>query len=564
MPFPIPDSPPTASFFPRQPSASRTGDMTDAIVNSSSVRGVSSFTIRKMLHSCLLLLLLTSLVASFSVDRPRIRRRTSQERQISLGSNIIERSDSTIVDGFSIPWILDAASITASSNYPWTVESLAASAPLLRNQDEIVLILVESPANLLYSGGPLAQGVGIWFANSTEQLLGLNDQKSNFVSNNPLFSTVSAVAFLSDVESLGPCVTLLFSSENSVTVQAYMDLQAEIQELRDILKPQKRRGASPNGRKGVSRKQRTKVQKRTNRLVEKSATMVGKQQSRTGYNVTMDAAILRQRLEECGACQITNITSGMAQIKSILGDQVTTDQTDVSSRTAIHGAVLSEQILTITRRSNISTSLRMVVLSDTHGFESHFRKYGNDTSGPFVKLPDADVLIHCGDFYGPGRSLDAFLAAQTHIPDHIVVRGNHDPLQYSFSNAQYITKRQTVTLKDGTILEARPFLRSRNPQATLPDNCDVLMTHEPPFGICDQTYRMERVGSLSLRHAVESSRVPPALWLCGHIHEGRGAVWHSFSSSSSSTAVVNAANANSGKARRVTTGPVVIDLVPAL
>ena len=517
-----------------------------------------------MLHSCLQLLLLSSIVTSFSVDRPRIRIRTSsQERQISLGSIDVEHPDSAIDEGFSIPWILDAASITASSNYPWTVESLAASAPLLRNQDEIVLVVVESPANLLYSGGPLAQGVGLWFANSTEQLLGLTDQKIHFVSSNPSFSTVSAAAFLSDVESLGPCTALLFSSENSVTVQAYMDLQTEIQELRDIVKPQKRRGASPNARKGVSRKQRTKVQKRTSKLVEKTTMMVGKQK-RTGYNVTTDAAILRQRLEECGTCLVANITSGLAQVKSILEERVTEDETDVSSRTTIHGAVLSEQVLTITRRSNISTSLRMVVLSDTHGFESHFRKYGNDTSGSFVKLPDADVLIHCGDFYGPGRSLNAFLAAQTHIPDHIVVRGNHDPLQFSFSNAQYITKRQTITLKDGTILEARPFLRSRSPQATLPDNCDVLMTHEPPFGICDQTYRMERVGSLSLRHAVESSPVPPALWLCGHIHEGRGAVWHSFSSSSSSTAVVNAANANSGKARRVTTGPVVIDLVPAL
>lgn len=121
-----------------------------------------------------------------------------------------------------------------------------------------------------------------------------------------------------------------------------------------------------------------------------------------------------------------------------------------------------------------------------------------------------------------------------------------------------------IILPDGTHLEARPFLRSRGPQATLPA-CNIFATHEPPFGLCDQTYRQERVGSLPLRHAVEQSTVPPALWLCGHIHEGRGAVWHDFSTSSTdatTTTVVNAANANSGKARRVTTGPVVIELVP--
>ena len=512
---------------------------------------------KKMLHAGLSMLLFSSLVASFAVDRLSIRTRTprtSHEQQTSLGSTGVGFLDNSRGEDFTIPLILilDAAVITASSNYPWTVEALVASAPLLRNQDELVLILVESRENILYSGGPLARGVGLWFANNTEQLQ-LSDEKIHYISSNP-----SVATFLSDVESLGPCTALAFSTESSVNVQAYMDLQAEIQELRDILKPQKRRGISPNARKGVSRKQRTKTQKRTTKLETK--LVVAKQ--RKGYNVTTDAAILRQRLEECGTCTNNTIVFGLPQIKSILEDRMVGDETKVPSLKAIHGAALSEQVLTITRRSNISTSLRMVVLSDTHGFESHLRKYGNDTSGSFVKLPDADVLIHCGDFYGPGRSLDAFLAAQTHIPAHIVVRGNHDPLQYSFSNAQYITKRQTVTLKDGTILEARPFLRSRNPQAVLPDHCDVLMTHEPPFGICDQTYRMERVGSLSLRHAVESSPMTPAVWLCGHIHEGRGAVWHSFSSSSS-TAVVNAANANSGKARRVTTGPVVIDLVPA-
>ncbi|KAI2506883.1 calcineurin-like phosphoesterase-like protein [Fragilaria crotonensis] len=479
-----------------------------------------------MLHACLQLLLLSSLVASFAVDRRHVQISPRHGRQTSLcsadGGGYL---DGTRGDDFTAPLILilDAASITASSNYPWTVESLAASAPLIRNQDELVLILVESQANLLYSGGPLAQGVGLWFANSEEQLQ-LTDEKFHYISNNPSFSTLSTATFLSDVESLGPCTGLEFRGENSVNVQAYMDLQAEIQELRDILKPQKRRGISPNARKGVSRKQRTKAQKRTTKLETK--LVVGKQ--RKGYNVTTDAAILRQRLGECGTCTNSTIVSGLAQIKSILQDREVGDETKVTGLKMIHGAALSEQVLTITRRSNISTALRMVVLSDTHGFESHFRKYGNGTSGSFVKLPDADVLIHCGDFYGPGRSLDAFLAAQSHIPAHIVVRGNHDPLQYSFSNAQYITKRQTVTLQDGTILEARPFLRSRNPQAVLPEHCDVLMTHEPPFGICDQTYRMERVGSLSLRHAVESSPMPPALWLCGHIHEGRGAVWHSF------------------------------------
>lgn len=516
-----------------------------------------------MIQSCLQLLVLLPLVSSFSIYRPG-----NNERRMLLRSTEVETTEENygiesaeMIPDDSLhpptPWVLDIGSITSSSNYPWTVEALAASAPLLRNEDELVLLFVESSVNLLYSGGPLGRGVALWFANSTAQQL--QDEELKVVSTNPSIASVSPAMFLCDIEALGPRTSLPFPGENSLNVQAYMDLQSEIQELRNILKPP-RRQVSQNSRKGVSRKQRTKIQKRTIKLETKYE--VAKQ--RQGYNVTTDAAILRQRLEECGDCQVSSITAGMSQIKSILeqqdGDE-NSAQLKIDHYRPIHGASLSEQVLTVTRRSNIPTRLRMVVLSDTHGYESQFLKYANDKSGSFAKLPDADVLIHCGDFFAPGRHLDAFFAAQTHIPTHIVVRGNHDPQQYSFSTAQYITKRQTVTLEDGTIFEARPFLRSRSPQATLPENCDVLMTHEPPFGICDQTYRKERVGSLTLRHAVESSDVPPALWLCGHIHEGRGAVWHSFSSSAS-TVVVNAANANSGKARRVVTGPVVIDLVP--
>jgi Icc-related predicted phosphoesterase len=94
----------------------------------------------------------------------------------------------------------------------------------------------------------------------------------------------------------------------------------------------------------------------------------------------------------------------------------------------------------------------------------------------------------------------------------------------------------------------------------LHDNIDILLTHEPPYGILDRTYRKERVGSIVLRHAVESSPHKPKLWCCGHIHEARGAKSHMFGNSQQLTLVVNAANANSGKAKRVITGPVLIDV----
>ena len=53
----------------------------------------------------------------------------------------------------------------------------------------------------------------------------------------------------------------------------------------------------------------------------------------------------------------------------------------------------------------------------------------------------------------------------------------------------------------------------------------------------------------------------PSLWLCGHIHEARGAALARFGRDDEPpTVVVNAANANSGRANRLIHGVTVIDV----
>jgi predicted phosphodiesterase len=477
-----------------------------------------------------------------------------------VGCSLKGREDTISCSQASSPVLLDASSIISSSNYPWTLEALLSTASLMRESEEIaIIVLVESDSDVLFFQGPLASRVGLWFANATaiQQIPKNSDNQFRYVSSGTSLQSLSPDAFLSDIESLGPRTQLNFPNEPSKTIKSLLDAQAEIQTLRDILNPTKRRSSSSNVRKGVSRQKRMQTAKWGSTRSAKSA------RPNQPYNITQEASILRQKLIECDSCQVDNVKDGLMQVISTLNSQAIEGNTDFEYRN-VDGQRLSDQVLTIPRRSNISTSLRMVVISDTHGFEKQFYKFGNNSeSKSFVRMPDADMLIHCGDFDGGADSLNAFLAAQTHIPHHFVVRGNHDPKQYSIPKGHFITKPQTFTLNDGTKLEARPFSRSQNPQPVLPIDCDILMTHEPPFEICDRTYRTEHVGSMTLRHAVESSLNPPALWLCGHIHEGRGAVWHSFGSEIS-TLVVNAANANSGKAKRITTGPVVIELVPKI
>ncbi|KAK5173921.1 uncharacterized protein LTR77_002602 [Saxophila tyrrhenica] len=56
--------------------------------------------------------------------------------------------------------------------------------------------------------------------------------------------------------------------------------------------------------------------------------------------------------------------------------------------------------------------------------------------------------------------------------------------------------------------------------ATLTDT-DVLITHTPPAGICDTSQHFPDGGCPTLKKAL--GMVKPALHICGHCHEGRGA-----------------------------------------
>lgn len=182
----------------------------------------------------------------------------------------------------------------------------------------------------------------------------------------------------------------------------------------------------------------------------------------------------------------------------------------------------------------MTTPLRLVCLSDTHGQHGRF----DELKG--FKIPDGDLLIHSGDMTKFGtapelREFNEWLGTLPH-PHKIVVAGNHDEaFEYEperaralLTNAVYLQDSETTAA--GLRIWGSPWQPEFNewhfnlPRGAelkakwdlIPQGIDVLVTHGPPRGMLDQVPSGERVGCSDLLNAVE--RVRPRLHVFGHIH----------------------------------------------
>eukprot|EP01112_Ceratiomyxa_fruticulosa_P007548 TRINITY_DN1963_c0_g3_i2.p1 TRINITY_DN1963_c0_g3~~TRINITY_DN1963_c0_g3_i2.p1 ORF type:complete len:249 (-),score=26.41 TRINITY_DN1963_c0_g3_i2:115-861(-) len=172
--------------------------------------------------------------------------------------------------------------------------------------------------------------------------------------------------------------------------------------------------------------------------------------------------------------------------------------------------------------------LRVVVISDTHNRH-------NEISLP----PDADVLIHAGDFTNlcnvwEVMSFNKWLGEQIHIPHKFVVVGNHDRYQDLVvkpivKNATLLLDR-TVTVNGIRIHGGRFKLPTWSPLKVfgmsdrvartdwgeVPE-VDILVTHQPPGNTPFDFHR----GNIALGNDIEA-RIKPRVHIFGHIHEGYG------------------------------------------
>lgn len=177
---------------------------------------------------------------------------------------------------------------------------------------------------------------------------------------------------------------------------------------------------------------------------------------------------------------------------------------------------------------NVKTKFKMLKvlhISDTH---NQHRSLKN--------LPVADVIVHSGDFCYAGTEEEAFdfinWFCDLPYKHKIFIAGNHDDCLYGADaiegldeNCHYLCNSEVVI--EGVKFYGLPFFmedaltNEHTKQITrIPKDTDVLITHNPPYRICDFANGIH-YGDVKLRNAtLQNGSI--AFHLFGHIHDAVG------------------------------------------
>jgi len=180
--------------------------------------------------------------------------------------------------------------------------------------------------------------------------------------------------------------------------------------------------------------------------------------------------------------------------------------------------------------------MKLCIISDTH---NKHKRLG--------KLPEADVIIHCGDFTSMGHSHEIvdFMKWYGKLDQYnykIIIAGNHDWLfeRNKFIALEKVPENVIYLEDEEVVIEGVKFYGTpvqlpfcnwafNKPEERLiphwqaiPDDTDVLITHQPPLSIFDwSVYDEKPTGSPSLYWEV-MNRIKPKVHCFGHIHSGHG------------------------------------------
>lgn len=165
--------------------------------------------------------------------------------------------------------------------------------------------------------------------------------------------------------------------------------------------------------------------------------------------------------------------------------------------------------------------MKILHISDTHG-KHHLLK----------NLPEADVIVHTGDITEDSTEEEVldFIAWFENLPykHKIFIAGNHDSCLYKANieglpnNVHYLCN-DSVTINEIKFYGVPMFLQDdldgnfTELYSRIPNDTDVLLTHQPPLGILDESEGIH-FGDRDLYKGV--FEVMPTFHLFGHIHSG--------------------------------------------
>ncbi|MCD4657357.1 MAG: metallophosphatase domain-containing protein [Planctomycetes bacterium] len=176
--------------------------------------------------------------------------------------------------------------------------------------------------------------------------------------------------------------------------------------------------------------------------------------------------------------------------------------------------------------------MKIVCISDTHGMHRDF------------EIPNGDVLVFAGDMCSIGNlddisDFNAFLGKLPH-KHKVVVCGNHDwAFEREPEQARSLMTNCIYLQDEGCEIDGMKFWGSPwQPEfgkwafnlprgvklcekwSKIPSDIDILVTHSPPFGICDLVVTGRNEGCEELLEVVQ--HIKPRLNVFGHIHEAYG------------------------------------------
>ena len=160
--------------------------------------------------------------------------------------------------------------------------------------------------------------------------------------------------------------------------------------------------------------------------------------------------------------------------------------------------------------------MKILHLSDTHGLHRKIKD-----------LPNADVIVHSGDISNNGTEEEVLDFLNWYIelpyPHKIFVTGNHDLCLWDAEGIEDLPHNIYFLQDSGVEIDGVRFygIAYNHPETLIPFGIDIVVTHEPPVMILDESVGIHW-GNAPLRNRI--MEVKPRYHLFGHSHGGYGTV----------------------------------------